>query len=74
MATQERLRDATLTATSFDPRAAGEPPARARAVVSAAASSAPPSPSTWPAWAGPTRSSSSAAGWRAAPVGTPRGS
>ena len=33
MATQERLRDATLTATSFDPRAAEEPPARARAVV-----------------------------------------
>ena len=33
MAQAERLRDATLTATSFDPRAAGDPPARARAVV-----------------------------------------
>lgn len=29
----ERLRDATLTATDFDPRAAEGPPARARAVV-----------------------------------------
>ncbi len=29
----ERLRDATLTARSFDPRAAGDPPAHARAVV-----------------------------------------
>ena len=33
MVQAERLRDATLTATSFDPRAAGDPPARARAVV-----------------------------------------
>ena len=33
MALEERLRDATLTATSFDPRAAAAPPARARAVV-----------------------------------------
>jgi glycine cleavage system aminomethyltransferase T/glycine/D-amino acid oxidase-like deaminating enzyme len=33
MGTEERLRDATLTATSFDPGAAGAPPARARAVV-----------------------------------------
>jgi 4-methylaminobutanoate oxidase (formaldehyde-forming) len=33
MVPQERLRDATLTATSFDPQAAGPPPARARAVV-----------------------------------------
>ena len=29
----ERLRDATLSARSFDPRAADDPPARARAVV-----------------------------------------
>ncbi len=33
MACEERLRDATLTATAFDPRAAEGPPARARAVV-----------------------------------------
>ena len=33
MAPAERLRDATLTATSFDPQAAEDPPARARAVV-----------------------------------------
>jgi 4-methylaminobutanoate oxidase (formaldehyde-forming) len=33
MAAEERLRDATLTATDFDPRAAEAPPARARAVV-----------------------------------------
>ena len=33
MAAEERLRDATLTATEFDPRAAEAPPARARAVV-----------------------------------------
>ena len=33
MAQAERLRDATLTATSFDPQAAEDPPARARAVV-----------------------------------------
>ncbi len=33
MAQIERLRDATLTATSFDPQAAGDPPPRARAVV-----------------------------------------
>jgi glycine cleavage system aminomethyltransferase T/glycine/D-amino acid oxidase-like deaminating enzyme len=33
MATQERLRDATLTATSFDPQVAAAAPARARAVV-----------------------------------------
>ena len=33
MAAEERLRDAGLTATSFDPRAAAAPPARARAVV-----------------------------------------
>ena len=33
MASEERLRDATLTATDFDPRAAEAPPARARAVV-----------------------------------------
>ena len=33
MVSEERLRDATLTATAFDPRAAEGPPARARAVV-----------------------------------------
>jgi len=33
MAAEERLRDATLTATEFDLRAAEAPPARARAVV-----------------------------------------
>ena len=33
MAAEERLRDATLKATDFDPRAAEAPPARARAVV-----------------------------------------
>ena len=33
MASEERLRDATPTATAFDPRAAEGPPARARAVV-----------------------------------------
>jgi glycine cleavage system aminomethyltransferase T/glycine/D-amino acid oxidase-like deaminating enzyme len=33
MASEERLRDATLTATGFDPRAAEAPPGRARAVV-----------------------------------------
>ena len=33
MAAEERLRDATLTATDFDPQAAEAPPARARAVV-----------------------------------------
>jgi 4-methylaminobutanoate oxidase (formaldehyde-forming) len=33
MASEERLRDASLKAMDFDPRAAGDPPARARAVV-----------------------------------------
>jgi 4-methylaminobutanoate oxidase (formaldehyde-forming) len=33
MASEERLRDATLTATAFDPRASEGPPSRARAVV-----------------------------------------
>ena len=33
MASEERLRDASYGATAFDPKAAGEPPARARAVV-----------------------------------------
>ena len=33
MSSEERLRDATLTATAFDHRAAEAPPARARAVV-----------------------------------------
>ncbi len=33
MASEEQLRDASLTATTFDPRAAEDPPTRARAVV-----------------------------------------
>ena len=33
MVSEERLRDATLTATTFDRRASEAPPARARAVV-----------------------------------------